>query len=108
METNLDSFMEYIWAPFLAIFWYFVNRLTGKTDELEKTKAGTTSLGRVADHARELDKRIDELAHTALPRSEFKNDIASLHLRLNEMERNKADKIKNVRIHTTESKNDNG
>lgn len=108
METNLDSFMEYIWAPFLAIFWYFVNRLTGKTDELEKTKAGTTSVGRVADHARELDKRIDELAHTALPRSEFKNDIASLHLRLNEMERNKADKIKNVRFHTSKSKNDNG
>ena len=108
MGNNLSSFMEYIWAPFLAIFWYFVNRLTGKTDELEKTKAGNTSLGRVADHARELDKRIDELAHTALPRKEFKSDIASLHLRLNEMERNKADKIKNVRVHSPKDKNNNG
>jgi vacuolar-type H+-ATPase subunit D/Vma8 len=100
--------MEYIWAPFLAIFWYFVNRLTGKIDEIEKGKAGNSSLGRVADHARELDKRVDALAHTALPRGEFKNDIASLHIRLNEMERNKADKIKNVRVHTPKDKNDNG
>ena len=108
MGNSLSSFMEYIWARFLAIFWYFVNRLTGKTDELEKTKAGNTSLGRVADHARELDKRIDELAHTALPRKEFKSDIASLHLRLNDMERHKADKIKNVRVHSPKDKNDNG
>ena len=108
MGNSLASFLEYIWAPFLAIFWYFVNRLTGKTDELEKGKAGNASLGRVADHARELDKRVDALAHTALPRAEFKSDIASLHLRLNNMERNKADKIKNVRIHTTKNNNDNG
>ena len=108
MGNNLASFLEYIWAPFLAIFWYFVNRLTGKIDEIEKGKAGTSSLGRVADHARELDKRVDALAHTALPRAEFKSDIASLHLRLNSMERNKADKIKNVRVHTPKEKNDNG
>ena len=100
--------MEYIWAPFLAIFWYFVNRLTGKIDEIEKGKAGNASLGRVADHARELDKRVDQLAHTALPRSEFKNDIATLHLRLNDMERNKADKIKNIRIHEAKENNNNG
>ena len=108
MGNSFSSFVEYIWAPFLAIFWYFVNRLTGKIDEIEKGKAGTSSLGRVADHARELDKRVDALAHTALPRAEFKSDIASLHLRLNSMERNKADKIKNVRVHTPKEKNDNG
>jgi len=106
--NSFSSFVEYIWAPFLAIFWYFVNRLTGKIDEIEKGKAGASSLGRVADHARELDKRVDALAHTALPRAEFKSDIASLHLRLNSMERNKADKIKNVRVHTPKEKNDNG
>ena len=108
MGNSFSSFVEYIWAPFLAIIWYFVNRLTGKIDEIEKGKAGTSSLGRVADHARELDKRVDALAHTALPRAEFKSDIASLHLRLNSMERNKADKIKNVRVHTPKEKNDNG
>ena len=108
MGNSFSSFVEYIWAPILAIFWYFVNRLTGKIDEIEKGKAGTSSLGRVADHARELDKRVDALAHTALPRAEFKSDIASLHLRLNSMERNKADKIKNVRVHTPKEKNDNG
>ena len=100
--------MEYIWAPFLAIFWYFVNRLTCKIDEIEKGKAGNSSLGRVADHARELDKRVDQLAHTALPRTEFKNDIATLHLRLNDMERNKADKIKNIRIHESKENKHNG
>ena len=100
--------MEYIWAPFLAIFWYFVNRLTWKIDEIEKGKACNSSLGRVADHARELDKRVDQLAHTALPRTEFKNDIATLHLRLNDMERNKADKIKNIRIHESKENNNNG
>ena len=108
MGNSLSSFVEYIWAPFLEIFWYFVNRLTGKIDEIEKGKAGNSSLGRVADHARELDKRVDQLAHTALPRTEFKNDIATLHLRLNDMERNKADKIKNIRIHESKENNNNG
>ena len=108
MGNSFSSFVEYIWAPFLAIFWYFVNRLTGKIDEIEKGKAGNASLGRIADHPRELDKRVDALAHTALPRAEFKSDIASLHLRLNSMERNKADKIKNVRVHAPKDKNDNG
>jgi len=106
--NSLSVFVEYIWAPFLAIFWYFVNRLTWKIDEIEKGKAGNSSLGRVADHARELDKRVDQLAHTALPRTEFKNDIATLHLRLNDMERNKADKIKNIRIHESKENNHNG
>ena len=108
MGNNLSSFGQYIWAPFLAIFRNFVNRLTWKIDEIEKGKAGNSSLGRVADHARELDKRVDQLAHTALPRSEFKNDIATLHLRLNDMERNKADKIKNIRIHEAKENNNNG
>lgn len=107
--------MEYIWAPFLAIFWYFVNRLTGKTDDLEKQKANNTSLGRVADHARELDKRIDELTHLAIPRSELqlgddrvRQEIRNLHERVNLMERSKADRIKNIRVHTTEEKKPNG
>ena len=40
--------------------------------------------------------------------TEFKNDIATLHLRLNDMERNKADKIKNIRIHESKENNNNG
>tara|TARA_R110002020_G_scaffold173776_3_gene364726 strand:- start:2406 stop:2705 length:300 start_codon:yes stop_codon:yes gene_type:complete len=99
--------MEYIWAPFLAIFWYFVNRLTTKIDEIEKGKAGNSSLGRVADHGRELDKRLDELVYTTVPRVEYKLDISSLHNRINAVERQKQDKIKNVRV-ISKTKNPHG
>ena len=78
-----------------------------KIDDLEKNKANNSSLGRVADHARALDKRIDELAHTALPRSEIQRSHEKLHERLNIMERNKADKIRNVRTHQAKEKGDN-
>jgi len=98
VENNISSFMEYIWAPFLALFWYFVNRLTAKIDEIEKGKAGNASLGRVADQTRDLDKRLDEISHTTVPRPEYKMDISSLHNRINAVERLKQDKIKNVRI----------
>ena len=105
MAVNI---LEHMWVLFIGIFSWAINRLMAKIDDLEKGKSETSSLGRVADHARELDKRVDELAHTALPRSEFKQDISGLHLRLNDMERNKADRIKNIRMHTTKEKNDNG
>ena len=107
METNIASFLEHIWAPFLAVFWYFINNLNQKIDGMEKNKANNSSLGRVADHTRELDKRIDELAHTALSRVEIQHANEKLHERLNLMERNKSDKIRNVRTHLKD-KGENG
>ena len=103
MAVNI---LEHIWVLFIGVFSWAINRLMAKIDDLEKNKANNSSLGRVADHARALDKRIDELAHTALPRSEIQRSHEKLHERLNVMERNKADKIRNIRTHQAKEKGD--
>lgn len=95
----MEAILEHLWVLFIGIGTWMANRLTGKIDELEKNKSTNISIDRVDTHIRDIDKRVDEVAHTMLPRSEFKSDIAALHNRLNEMERNKADKIKNIRTH---------
>ena len=83
--------------------------MTSKIDALEKDKAdaNTTREGHVnqGQLIHELDRRVDENQHTSISRPEFKTDITALHNRLNEMERNKADKIKNIRTHETKEKN---
>jgi len=105
MEPSLSSFMEYIWTPVLALFWYFINRLQGKIDEIEKNRATNSNLGRISDYARELEKRIEVLSNTALSRVEIQRANEKLHERLNEvvteigrLERNKADRIKLVSV----------
>ena len=96
-----NIWLDKLWVLFIAaaVFSWIANRLTGKIDDLEKNKATNSSLGRVADHARALDKKIDELSHTALPRVEVQQAHEKIHERLNSMERNKSDRIKNVRVH---------
>ena len=46
----------------------------------------------------EIDKRLDQLGHTTVPRPEYKSDITALHQRVNSLERGKEDKIKEMRI----------
>ena len=94
-----NIWLDKLWVLLAAVFSWIANRLTGKIDDLEKNKATNSSLGRVADHARALDKKIDELSHTALPRVEVQQAHEKIHERLNSMERNKSDRIKNVRVH---------
>ena len=84
---GISSFMEFIWAPFVGLFWWFINRLTGKIDEIEKDKADVGAI-----------KRLDQLGHTTVPRPEYKSDITALHQRVNSLERGKEDKIKEMRI----------
>ena len=94
METILHN----AWSLFVAIGWFFLNRITSKVDALEKEKAEVSSVKYNSTLIHEADKRIDQLQHTTVPRQEYKYDVASLHLRLNEMEKSKEDKVLDIRI----------
>ena len=94
METLLHN----AWSLFVAIGWFFLNRITSKVDALEKEKASVSSVKHNSTLIYEADKRIDQLQHTTVPRQEYKYDGASLHLRLNEMEKSKEDKIQDIRV----------
>ena len=75
-----------------------LNRMTAKIDGLEKDKADSSAVGRNSGLIHETDKRIDEIQHTTVPRQEYKSDIASLHIRINDLERIKQDKVQDIRI----------
>ena len=94
----MEKILESAWALFVAIGWFFINRITAKVDALEKDKADGSTVGRHAGLIHEVDRRIDELQHTTVPRQEYKSDIAGLHVRANELERSKEDKVMDVRI----------
>ena len=94
----MEKILESAWALFVAIGWFFINRITAKVDALEKEKADGSTVGRHAGLIHEVDRRIDELQHTTVPRQEYKSDIAGLHIRANELERSKEDKVTDIRI----------
>ena len=94
----MEKILESAWALFVAIGWFFINRITTKVDALEKEKADNSAVHKHSNLIHETDRRIDELQHTTVPRQEYKTDIASLHTRANELERSKEDKVTDVRI----------
>ena len=94
----MEKILESAWALFVAIGWFFINRITAKVDALEKDKADNSAIGLHAKLIHETDRRIDEIQHTTVPRQEYKADIAALHSRANELERSKEDKVTDVRI----------
>ena len=94
----MEKILESAWALFVAIGWFFINRITAKVDALEKEKADGSTVGRHAGLIHEVDRRIDELQHTTVPRQEYKSDIAGLHIRANELEKSKEDKVTDIRI----------
>ena len=94
----MEKILESAWALFVAIGWFFINRITAKVDELEKGKADNSTVGGHAKLIHETDRRIDEIQHTTVPRQEYKSDIASLHMRANELEKSKEDKVTDIRI----------
>ena len=69
------------------------NRVVKKIDDLERNKSTNISLGRIGDHCKALDKKVDELAHTALSRVEIQRANEKLHERINFVERVKQDKV---------------
>ena len=90
----MERLLENAWSLFVAIGWFFINRLTAKLDD----KADSSDLADQRSAIRELDKRVDELSHTSVGRIEYKSDIGMLHVRANELEKAKQDKIKTIRI----------
>ena len=69
---------ENLWILFIGIGSWMLNRLTAKIDTM--------------------DKKIDTLNHTSIGRIEFKQDIAALHTRCNELEKAKQDVIQTIRV----------
>ena len=94
----MDAVLDKIWGVFVGLGWWMLNRMTAKIDSLEKDKAESSTVGVHAKLIHEVDRRIDELQHTTVPRQEYKSDIAGLHVRANELERSKEDKITDIRI----------
>ena len=94
----MEKILENIWGIFVGLGWWMLNRMTAKIDGLEKDKADSSAVGRNSGLIHETDKRIDEIQHTTVPRQEYKSDIASLHIRINDLERIKQDKVQDIRI----------
>jgi|TARA_R110000787_G_scaffold274699_1_gene382762 hypothetical protein len=101
----MEKILESAWALFVAIGWFFINRITAKVDALEKEKADGSTVGRHAGLIHEVDRRIDELQYTTVPRQEYKSDIGALHMRANELEKSKEDKVTDIRIVSGEDSN---
>lgn len=94
----MEKILENIWGVFVGLGWWMLNRLTAKIDALEKDKADGSAVGRNSSLIHETDRRIDEIQHTTVPRQEYKSDIASLHMRINDLEKSKEDKVQDIRI----------
>ena len=109
---DMVNLLEHLWVLFIGLGSWALNRITGKIDILEKEKADGQATRmehqNMATLVHELDRRVDENQHMSVGRGEHKSDVKDLHLRVNEMERNKQDKIKNIRVHQNESKEKNG
>ena len=105
----MEKILENLWVLFIGIGSWIANRLTGKIDALEKDKADASQTREAERHnaklVHELDRRIDTVKHTLVQREEYKSDISALHIRVNELEQRKADKIKNIRTHQAKEKN---
>jgi hypothetical protein len=104
------SILEHLWVLFIGLGSWALNRITSKIDILEKGKADAqdTKLehANIATLVHELDRRVDENQHLSVGRGEHKTDVTSIHRRINDMEKNKADKIKHIRTHASREKND--
>ena len=100
----MEKILENLWVLFIAIGSWMVTRLTAKIDNLEKDKADNSSVSKNSGLIDETDKRIDEIQYTTVPRHEYKSDIAGLHERVNSLERQKEDKVQDIRIVDSDEK----
>tara|TARA_R110002051_G_scaffold59033_4_gene108245 strand:- start:363 stop:719 length:357 start_codon:yes stop_codon:yes gene_type:complete len=116
MAVNI---LEHLWVLFIMIGGFISSRLISKIDALEKGKADAViTREEHLDNVKlihELDRRVDENQHTSVGRHEHKADVNSIiekisvcHLRINDLEIRKAERIKNIRVHQNESKEKNG
>ena len=94
----MEKILENLWGVFVGLGWWMLNRLTAKIVALEKDNADSSSVNKNTELMHETDKRLDEIQHTTVPRSEYKSDIGLLHDRVNYLERAKEDKVQDVRL----------
>ena len=106
----MASVLENLWVLFIGLGSWALNRITSKIDILEKGKADAQDTKsehtNIATLVHELDRRVDENQHLSVGRGEHKTDVTSIHRRINDMEKNKADKIKHIKTYTSREKND--
>ena len=100
----MEAYFDKLWGVFVGLGWWMLNRLTAKIDSLEKEKADNSSVSKNSGLIHETDKRLDEIQHTTVPRNEYKSDIGALHERVNFLERQKQDKVQDIRIVDSEEK----
>ena len=100
----MEKILENLWGVFVGLGWWMLNRLTAKIDNLEKDKADNSSVNKNSGLIHETDKRIDEIQYTTVPRHEYKSGIAGLHERVNSLERQKEDKVQDIRIVDSDEK----
>lgn len=117
-----EKILEHLWVLFIALGSWVSTRLIGKIDDLEKSRASSDDLNGVrksfgedlqgVKHGlSELDKRVDDIDHATqlrlVPRSEYKMDITSLHIRVSDLAEklcSKEDRIKTIRVSDNETK----
>ena len=74
----MENLIHDAWGLFTAIGGWMANRLTQKIDSL--------------------DKRLDQLRLSSIDRKEYKQDISTLHIRCNELEKTKASAVQAVEV----------
>ena len=111
-KNFVNNEMEYLhdaWVLFAGLFSYFFKNLQAKLASLEKEKADgqqvNESVNRIGKNVHEVEKKVDKLGLTSIGRPEHKEDYNSLiakindiHLRVNDMEKRKADRITRVDV----------
>ena len=105
----MESYLHDAWVLFAGLFSYFFKNLQAKLASLEKEKADgqqvNESVNRLGKNIHDVEKKVDKLGLTSIGRPEHKEDYNSLiakindiHLRVNDMEKRKADRITRVDV----------
>ena len=104
----MEKIFENLWVLAIGILSWVAQRLTAKIDSLESNKADNDALNQQRSDLKDLDKRVDAIDHSTqlklVPRNEIKGDLIILHARINELERQKSDRIKTIRIEKEKGK----
>jgi len=99
MDANL---LHDAWVLFIGLLSYFFKNLKARLDELDKGKADAHQINEavrtVSSQLHEVERKVDQLGLTSINRAEFKSDITSLHLRINDLEQRKANAIQRVDV----------
>jgi len=62
----VEKILENLWVLAIAVLSWIAQRLTAKIDALESKKANNNDLNQQRSELQEMDKKIDQLNHTAI------------------------------------------